>query len=187
MSLNIPDSLLRHSSSVGLVIEWSTFSDGQKKNILKPITTGVGRRSWCTTASVSKALSRKFKIPVCRVENSQLDLPKNLPDGHPVVKLLSEHYKLCKIISPELSQYAEEHLDKLHNARDISGAWRLYFYHKAFDKKHYVQFKKDLVFPTQVGDEAKSTIDKLKNDQVNTLRLNYLDGSYYKLIATEVT
>jgi len=187
MSLNIPQSMLDHASSVGVVIDWNTFSDGQKKNILKPITTGVGRNSWCTTAAISKAFSRKFKIPVCRVENSQLVIPKNLPDGHPAHKLLSEHYKLCKVIIPGISEQADECLDKLHNARDISGSWRLYFYHQAFDKKHYVQFKKHLVFPTQVGDEAKSTIDKLKNDQVNTFRLNYLDGCDYKLIATEVT
>jgi hypothetical protein len=139
---------------------------------------------------VSRALSRSFKIPVCRVETSQLDIPKYLPDGHPAYKLLSEHYKLCKVISPEISEYAEENLDRLNKLSigdDISGSWRLFFYHQSFDKKHYAQFKRNLVFPTQVNDEAKNAIDKLTNDQVETIRLDFIDGSYYKLIATEVT
>tara|TARA_R100000315_G_scaffold62506_1_gene44581 strand:- start:11851 stop:12459 length:609 start_codon:yes stop_codon:yes gene_type:complete len=202
MSLNIPQSYLNHTSSVALIMDWNTFSNGQKKNILKPITTGVGRNSYCATAMVSRGLSRRFKIPVCGVENSQLTIPKNLPDGHPAFKLLSDHYKLCKIISPEISESADEYLKCIdnyklnsakltHGGNDYSGSWRLFFYHQAFDKKHYVQFKKDLVFPTQVGDEAKSAIDKLKNDQVNTLRLDFIselrNGYYHKLIVTEVT
>lgn len=184
MSLNIPESYLNHSSSVALMMDWNTFSDGQKKNILKPITTGVGRDSYCTTAMVSRALSRSFKIPVCRVSDSQLTIPKNLPDGHPAYQLLGDHYKLCKIIAPEYSDDLERRLDELG---DKGGSYRLYFYLDSFDRKHFIQFKRNLVFPTQVSDECKSTIDKLTNNQVKTLRLDFMNGSYYKLIATEVT
>jgi len=168
MSYNVPESLLRVSKSLTLMMDVSVLTDKQIKNIVKYVTNGALPNGNSATATIARTVIKKYKLAHFKYDNYGVSW-FGIPPDVPFFDTIKKYASLAKL-DPELKGwYANANDDLIRYGDQKPSEGSASYYCVGDDMKKHVrkEFKIRHTLPT----EAQAFLTKLTNREIGTLPL----------------
>jgi len=173
MSINVPSYLLRHSETLKINVDLTTFSDRQLKNIVKQVSTGAVSNGATATSRLAREIARAFNTPHLIYSNWYIEY-RELEPTHPLYEAGIQACALAKLETDKNRwtrdgiERALQHLEGKHPNGGIP------MHYMSSEGKRLIKDVAKVHVP--VDHEVHAYLAKILNREIGTIELDLRNG-----------